>query len=709
MLDCIIKETALIDYAIELGLSGVAITDHEAVCSYIKAIEYMKSLKDKAKKDIEKNPDDEKAKKILNFKLALGNEIYLCRDNLNKDNYVKNQDYYYHFILVAKDKIGNDQIRKLSSIAWDRSYRQFIERVPTYYSDIEDVIGENPGHVIASTACLGGQLARLLLKGEFKKAESFCKWCAELFGSENFFLELQPGEDPDQIKFNNLVQEFIKNRGYKAIVTTDTHYLKKEDRLVHKAFLNSNEGERETDKFYATTYMMDSQEIKKRLNYLEEDFVEELLENTSYIYNMVEEYSLAHKQIVPRIRKNWNLYHVSKLNYPDYPNLQKYIDSKYEDDKYFIYQVLARGEKLNILDTEHLKRIDEECRDIWAVSEKIDERLSAYFTTVSKVIDIGWNEGDTLIGPWRGSSGASLCAYLCEITQRDPLKSPTPLPFFRFISEGRVELPDIDTDSQASKRENFVKALTDYFESIGSEVTAVATFGTETSKAAIQTAARGLGYEPEVGTYLSGLIPIDRGFVRSLKQCYYGDEEKEYSPIAQFIKEMNLYPDIWEVARNIEGLVSHRGVHASGIIITNEPITVHNATMLSPKGMRCTQWDLHDSEKASNLKFDLLTVDALDRIRTTMELLIEYGYMERQKTLKDTYMKYLNPDTLDYDNLEMWKMVGDNKIVSLFQFDTPVGLQCARQIKPTSLLELAQANSSTLASIHFSVSSTGSY
>ena len=89
----------------------------------------------------------------------------------------------------------------------------------------------------------------------------------------------------------------------------------------------------------------------------------------------------------------------------------------------------------------------------------------------------------------------------------------------------------------------------------------------------------------------------------------------------------------------------------------------------------------------------MLTIDALDRIRTTLELLLEYGYIEWQGTLKKTYLKYIAPQVLDYDNEKMWELVGENKIISLFQFDTPVGLQCAKQIKPRSLLELAQANS----------------
>ena len=567
MLDCIIKENDLIDYAIKLGLSGVAITDHESVSSYIKALNYFDSLQKKALKVLEnkESPQElvEWATRVKNFKLALGNEIYLCRDGLNAKNYEKGKDKYFHFILIAKDKVGNDQIRLLSSRAWSRSFYQFIERVPTYYSDIEEIIGSNPGHVIASTACLGGQLTNFINSGDFEKAKNFATWCSSIFGEDNFFLEFQPGEDEEQIKFNKLLCEFCKNNPeFKWIVSTDAHYLRQEDRPIHKAFLNSDgESDRETDKFYATTYLMDEDEIRERLSYLPKDFVEQSLSNTNLIYNKIEQYSLKHKQIIPRIPLDFSSLGELTCNYRGYPYITKFFESEYEEDNYFIATIWKRAKEENLLDEPHLKRIEEECEEIWVVSEKIQERLSAYFTTMSKIIDIGWTKGDTLIGPWRGSVGGSLCAYLSGIIQRDPLKSPTPLYAWRFISRGRAELADIDFDTQASKREFFIKEVEKYFVSIGGELTAVATFGTETSKAALVTAVRGLGYEPELGTYLSSLIPIDRGKVRDLKSCYFGNEEKGWPPVSTFVAEMDNYPDVWEVAQGIEGLISRRGRH----------------------------------------------------------------------------------------------------------------------------------------------------
>lgn len=599
MLDCIIKEDKLIDYALELGLTGVAITDHESVSGYIKALKYMKSLKSKAKKILETEPNDEWANQVKNFKLVLGNEIYLCRDNLSAKNFIKGEDKFWHFILLAKDKIGNKQLRELSSRAWNRSFYQFMERVPTYYSDIEEIIGNNSGHVVAQTACLGSFFDYLILNQQYEKALNFCHWCEQIFGKENFFIEIQPGLSKEQVTFNTLAAQFAKKNHFNITVTTDSHYLRQEDKEIHKSFLNSGDGDRETDDFYAYAYMMSAEEIREKLNYFDDDFITQIFENSNRVCSMIEEYDLAYKQIVPHIPLDWHLIHCEPqkiIGEREY--LNKYLNSEYEEDKFFLYSIIQKGLELNCLDKIHLDRLEEELQEMWIVSEKIQERLSAYFITVRKVIDIAWTDGDSLVGPWRGSVGSMLSAYLMDIIQRDPLKSPTALPYWRFCSRGRAELADIDIDSQASKRERFIEAVRRYFESIGGELTSVATFGTETSKAALQTAARGLGYEPELGSFLSSLIPIDRGFVRSLQQCYYGDEEKGYQPIPQFIAEMGKHEDIWNVAKNIEGLISRRGVHASGIILTNDKFTELGATMKSPKGVKCSQWELHDEEYA---------------------------------------------------------------------------------------------------------------
>lgn len=556
LLDSTIKVGKLIDRALELDLAGVALTDHEIVANHLKAQFHLEKLRKNAK-------TDEEREKLNNFKLVLGNEIYLVRDGLNKHNYQKGIDRYWHFLLLAKDKIGHEQLRRLSSAAWTRSYRQYIERVPTYYNDIQEIVGENKGHLIASTACLGSYFAHLILESlidvdALDKLNTFINWCKSIFG-DDFYIEIQPSHDRDQITYNKAAVKYAKKHNIKITITTDSHYSKSEERKVHRAFLKANEGEREVDAFYQSAYMMSWQEVLEFFPYFSEEQMEEIRLNTLEILSKCEEYSLEHKQVVPKTFV-YEYPSIDKEKYKSWNWITKFFNSEYEEDRKFINNVIYNFEKM-IEDRieKHLERLEVELEEIWEVSERVSERLSAYFTTMAKIIDIAWSESESIVGPGRGSSYVMLVAYLLGITQGDPLDSPIDLPHWRFLHREKIELPDIDTDFQSTKKDRIITDITKYFESLGGNVCRIATFGTETSKAALQTACRGLGYEPEIGTYLSSLIPVDRGQVRGLADCYNGNEEKGWNPSETFVKEMDNYSDVWEVAQQIEGLISRRG------------------------------------------------------------------------------------------------------------------------------------------------------
>ena len=285
--DCIIKENELIDYAIELGHKVVAITDHETIASAVKVEKYYNKIK-------EKNPD---------FKVIRGNEIYLCRNGLNSSNFNKDFDKYYHFLLLAKDLIGMKQIFELSTRAWKRSYMaRGMRRVPTYYQDLFDIISSNPGHVIGSTACLGGVLPTQILRGTDKSKLDMCiEQMCSIFGKDNFFLELQPGKTQEQITVNKALLGFAAEHQIDYIITTDSHYLKKEDRQIHKAYLNAQNGEREVDDFYATTYMMDTEELMKFFKYMSDDELAAAFKAIERIGEMCEDFSILKDLAIPRL------------------------------------------------------------------------------------------------------------------------------------------------------------------------------------------------------------------------------------------------------------------------------------------------------------------------------------------------------------------------------------------------------------------------
>jgi DNA polymerase-3 subunit alpha len=307
---------------------------------------------------------------------------------------------------------------------------------------------------------------------------------------------------------------------------------------------------------------------------------------------------------------------------------------------------------------------------------------------MAKIIDIVWNEGDSLVGVARGSATGFLSCYLLGITQLDPIKWN--LPHWRHLTSTRPEFPDIDFDTQALRRDRILQAIKDYFGS--QNVLNICTFGTEGPKSAILTACRGLGIEHDIGLYLTGMIPQERGFTWPLSDCLYGNSEKERRPIELLKTEMDKYEGLEEMVLKIEGLVNKRSIHAAGIYIFNNGFVERNALMKAPNGQPVTQWDMNDSDYMGCLKYDLLTIEALDKLRVALDLLSDDGLIVKQKTLKETYDKYIHPDVLDYSE-DIWQKASNGEVISLFQFDTLVGGQAIKKVQPKSLEDAASANS----------------
>ena len=251
---------------------------------------------------------------------------------------------------------------------------------------------------------------------------------------------------------------------------------------------------------------------------------------------------------------------------------------------------------------------------------------------------------------------------------------------------------DIDTDIEGGRRAQVLQKFRDFYGE--DRVANVITFKTEKSKSAILTAARGIGIDIDISQYLASLIPSDRGQLRSLKQCMYGDEEKDFKPIKQFVYEMTEnYPEIWEVASKIEGLVCGIGVHAGGVIFVDEPFTNSTALMRAPDGTIITAFDLHDCEDCSLIKIDMLSIEALDKIHNELDLLCDYNYIERKNTLRETYENVIGIYNLERTSLKMWEMVWNHEITSLFQMEQQSGISGIGLIHPKNVSELAVLNS----------------
>ena len=577
----------LIDTAIALGHKVIAITEHETVSNAIKIEKYYNKIK-------EKHPD---------FKVIRGNEIYLCRDGLTKDNFIKGQDKFYHFILLALDAIGHEQIRELSTRAWMRSWKTGkMARRPTYYQDLIDIISANPGHVIGATACLGGFLDNKLLQYNenpdpalWNNILSWCLSMQSIFGKGNFLLELQPSKYKEQKIANAGLLKLSEELDIPYIITTDSHYARPEDAPIHEAFLNAQEGEREVKSFYATTYLMSGNELNE---FIEEEIIAKANETIAEVAARAQDYSLLKPLVIPSLV--WNeptLKTIPDMYFKKIPSLKKFVESSFNGDNVLARAIVEKLESDARLQTQKIyDEVEINLQMTWESSEVNNAHWSAYFLNLQKIIEVCWDSG-TLVGCGRGSGVGFILLYLLDIIQINPLWETTKLYPWRFLNPSRVSVLDIDTDIEGGRRAQTLQALRDFYGQ--DRVSNVITFRTEKSKSALQTAARGLGIDVDISLYLASLVPVDRGIARTLKQCYYGDEENGFKPVPEFVRQMKLYPELWSVAQKIEGLVCGIGEHAGGVIFVDEPFTKSTALMRVPNGDVVTQFDLHDSEDVS--------------------------------------------------------------------------------------------------------------
>lgn len=430
LLDCINRPDKLIKTAYDMGLSGIAITDHECLSAHMEVNKFTKDF-------CKEHPD---------FTVALGNEIYLT------DTRNTNQKYW-HFILIAKDEIGHRALRELSSIAWQNSYvDRRMERVPTLKSEVVEVMKKYKGHVIATSACMGGELSTNAYNmsvaqrnNEMKTAEfhykeicNFISWCRTVFG-DDFYIECAPSNRRDQIETNQKLFSISRAYNIPVVVGTDAHFLTEADRPIHKAYLNSKEGEREVDDFYEFARLMTPDECRVLLlNSFDNDVIDWIFNNSINLQKKIEWFSLERKQIIPKVElpeyTEWDIYDYTKTVDWDFsagkwPTLKYLCDEGNIQERYWLCECIkSLTEKGFHSNLEYWDRLETEADVIKYIGEQLDDCLFAYFNTFKHYIDLFWECG-SIVGPGRGSATGFLSNYLLGITQLDPIRWG--LPYWR--------------------------------------------------------------------------------------------------------------------------------------------------------------------------------------------------------------------------------------------------------------------------------------
>lgn len=635
LLDCINTISDSLKLAVEMKLNGLAITDHETVASHVKVTQAVRKMKEKGEM-----PQD--------FKLILGNEIYLVdsleevRDNYKGGGVTK----FPHHILLAKNKDGHEALRILSSESWKNSfYTGTMERTPSEKWFVKETLSKPKykNTIMSTSACLGSESSIHILgmdKAEKdndansfdyhkKKLHEYIQWNIKLFGKDDFYLELQPSPDYEQRTVNEKLIELSKEYGLKTIIANDVHYLRPEDREIHSAYLRSKESERETDSFYAHTYLHTIDETFEKLSYIPKGIVTQSFENSLEIGEKCEDYTLEAPTVIPISKlPEFEVSHIFEVGYEKYKYIGYMANSESDQDRYLLhciekgfiekipYSTMTK-ERFN----EYMDRIDSELGQLWEMSVKLNadiedktkhQHMSSYYVTTLKIVELIWGDdcGDnsrqegSLLSSGRGSAVAFLINYILGITQVNPLEYGIEIPYWRHLNHemGDISSLDIDLDVTSTKKKYIYQRLREFY---GEEnVIQVCTFGKEKPKSAINAACRGLSIPLEDAQYIGSLIPFFRGEYYSISDCLYGNEDEGRKPVPEFIREIEKYPRLKQTALKLENIINKRSTHAGGLMIYNNGYIESNALMRSPNGDFVTQFNLEDSQATGGIKYD---------------------------------------------------------------------------------------------------------
>lgn len=513
-----------------------------------------------------------------------------------------------HLLMIAKNAEGYQNLIKISTIAHLEGQ---------YYkprSDYETIKRYGKG-IIATSACLGGEIPQCILRGRNKLGKNIARFYQSCF--DEFYFELQPADNPEQKIVNAVLQEWSKEMDIPIVATSDAHMLKKEELPIHSALTKIGKNEDDSDiSIYQDCYFKSAKEM------LDGGVPQEALEN-------------AH-DIAQRCNVELEL---GNLKLPNFP-----VPEGYTLDTY-----LAKLVNEGLFDLALRSDIDFEvyqARIDFELEVIKKKGLSGYFLIVWDFIKFA-KDNDILVGPGRGSGAGSLVAYLLKIVNIDPIKYK--LLFERFLNPERKALPDIDTDFDYERRHEVIEYVTRKY---GTEnVAQIGTFSTLTSKAAFKDIARGLGIDHTLINEMNKLIPVLFGQPYTVEQAL--DE------VAELREWQEKYPKLFELAMQVEKLPRSQSIHACGVVITPIPVTDVVPLMRGKSEEVVTQYDSETLEMLGLLKFDFLGLKNLSVINIA------------RKLVQQNHGVTIIPDDLEPNDPAVFRLIKDGHTDGIFQIESP--------------------------------------
>lgn len=607
LLDGSARIKKLIKRAKELNMKSLAITDHGVMFG---VIEFYKTCL------------------LEGIKPIIGCEVYLApRGRHKKENSFDASNY--HLVLLSKDNEGYRNLMKIVSEAFVDGF---------YYKPRADyeLLRKHSKGIIALSACLGGEIQTLLLEGKYEEAKEKALMYREIFGEDNFYLELQNHGMDEQKKVNESLIKLSKETKIGLVATNDVHYINREDASAHEILLciqtaktidDSDRMKFPTDEFY----LKSSEEMAELF-----DYIPEAIENTNKIADMC------------NVEFEFNKTKLPKFETPQGISSKDYLRKLCFEGLYKRYKEVSN---------EIIERLEYEL----SVIEQMG--YVDYFLIVWDFIRFAREKG-IMTGPGRGSAAGSIVAYTLGITKIDPIRYN--LLFERFLNPERISMPDIDSDFCYERRQEVIDYVVEKYGK--DRVAQIVTFGTMAARAVIRDVGRALNYSYAEVDAIAKMIPfelnmtIDRALEINpeLKKVYEEDERVRH---------------LIDISKSLEGLPRHSSTHAAGVVISSAPI-VEYVPLSKNEDTIVTQFPMTTLEELGLLKMDFLGLRTLTVIRDAVQL------------IKDNHKVEIDLDYINYEDVQVYEMIGSGNTEGIFQLESTGMTNFMKELKPSSLEDI---------------------
>ncbi|RCW49199.1 MULTISPECIES: DNA polymerase III subunit alpha [unclassified Halanaerobium] len=603
LLDGALRIEDMVKKAKENNMPAVAMTDHGVLYGMIEFYRHAKSE---------------------NIKPILGCELYLTTGS----RFEKSRERY-HLIVLTENNIGYHNLIQLVSKAWLEGF---------YYKPRVDkeLLAEYSDGLICLSACIQGEISQLILKGRYKAAKNAAAEYRQIFGRDNFFLELQDHNLQSEKEAASGIIKISQELDLPLVITNDAHYLNKSDADLQDVLLALQTGTTIDD--------------KNRMTFEGKEFYFKTPEEMEALFPDIK---TAYENTV-KIAERCNVeLDFDKFYLPDYPDIENG-----ENPESFLKKLCCQGLKNKVF--QDIKKAEKRLEYELSIIYKMG--YASYFLIVYDFVKYA-EENGIRVGPGRGSAAGSLVAYLLNITKVNPLKYG--LLFERFLNPERATMPDIDIDFDEQRDEIIEYVKKRYGEQ---RVAQIGTFGTMAARAAVRDVGRALGISYGRVDKIAKLIPTQPGTtikealssVKELQDYYKNDPE---------IKKLIDY------ARGVEGMPRHISTHAAGIIIGAQPLT-EIIPLQKQDDSIITQLPMGDLEALGLLKMDFLGLRNLTVIENTLNL------------IKQRHGKEIDIDSIPLDDKKVYRLLQSGNTAGVFQMESYLFQSLNRRLKPDRFSDL---------------------